>query len=238
MSKSEGGWTSTKPKRRGGRKDRPFMQGYGSRLSGIDERGRNLAAVTESARRKERRTAEEARSAANEPDTSERDTWQSGWEGWSTGWSWNWEEGADRTQWARPHAEATEEEATSSWEAARARERSRSKKRASPKRGSSSAEAQSGQPSVDQAVHAMAQTTQHTDSTLPEGVRTTQPPAPDQCVEDPAANFDFYWNPLQANIQSAKLSRSRVRCKISMLSCTLRGWRTLMPSLPNIKATR
>eukprot|EP00971_Amphidinium_carterae_P167687 3322704-Amphidinium_carterae.1 len=216
MSKSDGDWTSTKPKRQGGRKDRPFMQGYGSRLSGIDERGRNLAAVTESARRKERRAAEEARSAATAADTTERDTWQSGWDRWSTGW--NWDEGADRTQWARPNTEAAEEETTSSWDAARTRERSRSKMREPSQRESSSVAAQSNQTSLGQTVHAAAQARRHTDpstdSTQPEGVRTTPPPAPDQNVEDPAANFDIYWDPLQANIQSAKLSILEVKSAV------------------------
>eukprot|EP00971_Amphidinium_carterae_P334126 6469222-Amphidinium_carterae.2 len=199
MSKSAGDWTSTKPKRRGGRKDRPFMQGYGSRLSGIDERGRNLAAVTESARRKERRAAEDARSATTEADAPERVTWQTGWASWSTGWNWSWDEGADHTQWARPNTEAADEEATSSWEAARTRERSRSKPREASNRGSSSAEAQSDQVSLGRAEQATAPTTWHpdpaTNRTQPEGVRATIPPAPDQHEEDPAANFDFYWEP-------------------------------------------
>eukprot|EP00971_Amphidinium_carterae_P277294 5503283-Amphidinium_carterae.1 len=47
------GWYK-KPTRHGGRKDRPYMQNYGSTLQGVDSRGRSLAAVGRAERQNDR----------------------------------------------------------------------------------------------------------------------------------------------------------------------------------------
>eukprot|EP00971_Amphidinium_carterae_P197034 3910634-Amphidinium_carterae.1 len=53
QERGDQGWYK-KPTRRGGRENRPFMQGYGATLQGVDSRGRSLAAISRAAQQKEK----------------------------------------------------------------------------------------------------------------------------------------------------------------------------------------